>query len=118
MDEMNNMNEVTTEETSNEVTPVVAENNEAQEEPKNFGVKLPTKGLVVAGVVAGAVLLIKNRYDAHKKHKAEKEENAEGKGKVWGIELRSPIVIKKKDKQEVKDVEYKDVVENTTEEEN
>ena len=31
MDEMNNMNEVTTEDTSNEVTPVVTENNEVQD---------------------------------------------------------------------------------------
>ena len=30
MDEMNNMNEVTTEETSNEMTPVVTENNEVK----------------------------------------------------------------------------------------
>jgi hypothetical protein len=38
MDEMNNMNEVTTEETSNEVTPVVTENNEVQAEVDNSGI--------------------------------------------------------------------------------
>ena len=37
MDEMNNMNEVTTEETSNEMTPVVTENNEVKTE-ENSGI--------------------------------------------------------------------------------
>ena len=36
MDEMNNMNEVTTEETSNEMTPVVTENNEVKTENNSW----------------------------------------------------------------------------------
>lgn len=106
MDEMNNMNEVAIEETSNEVTPV-AENNEVHEEV-NSGINTwAGVGVAVAALTIGAAVA------AVAKHKAKKAENKPKKH----VKFRKPWEVVE-DKTEATDVEYKDVVENTTEEEN
>ena len=69
MDEMNNMNEVTTEETSNEVTPVVAENNEVHTEA-NSGIDT-WAGVGIAGAIAVAGLI----GAGIAKYRAKKAEN-------------------------------------------
>ena len=115
MDEMNNMNEVTTEETSNEVTPVVAENNEVHEEV-NSGIN------TWAGVgVAVVTLTIGAAVAAVAKHKAKKAENKaekEQKPKKAKKHIKPRLPWEFVEDEPVKDVEYKDVVEDTTEEEN
>lgn len=68
MDEMNNMNEVTTEETSNEMAPVVTENNEVKPEENNSGIN------TWAGVAAAVGVLTIGAM-AHRYRKAH------GKGK-------------------------------------
>ena len=75
MDEMNNMNEVAIEETSNEVTPVVAENNEVQNaQAESCGIN------TWAGVgVAVVTLTIGAAVAAVAKHKAKKAENKDEK---------------------------------------
>lgn len=113
MDEMNNMNEVAIEETSNEVTPVAAESNEVHEEV-NSGINTwAGVGVAVAALTIGAAVA------AVAKHKAKKAENKaekENKPKKH-VKFRKPWEVVE-DKTEATDVEYKDVVENTTEEEN
>lgn len=91
MDEMNNMNEVTTEETSNEVTPVVETNNEvnnAQAEGSGIntwaGVGVAVATLTVGAIVAGVV--------KHKAKKAEAKVEKEQKPKKAKkhIKIRKP----------------------------
>lgn len=106
MDEMNNMNEVAIEETSNEVTPV-AENNEVHEEV-NSGVGVAVAALIIGAAVAAVA--------KHKAKKAENKAEKENKPKKH-VKFRKPWEVVE-DKTEATDVEYKDVVENTTEEEN
>ena len=74
MDEMNNMNEVTTEETSNEVTPVVTENNEVQAEVENSGINplFVLGGAAVVGGVVWAANKLKNRKGEKKVEKEKK----------------------------------------------
>ena len=105
MDEMNNMNEVTTEETSNEVTPVVTENNEVQAEVENSGINplFVLGGAAVVGGVVWAANKLKNR-------KGEKKVEKEKKPKKH-FKFQSPVMIVKDE-----DVDYKEVEE--TEEEN
>ena len=106
MDEMNNMNEVTTEETSNEVTPVVTENNEVQAEVDNPLFVLG--GAAVVGGVVWAANKLKNR-------KGEKKVEKEKKPKKH-FKFQSPVKIVKDEPEEIEDVDYKEVEE--TEEEN
>lgn len=99
MDEMNNMNEVTTEETSNEVTPVVTENNEVKTEA-NSGINL----LVVVGGAAAAVVTIAYGTKKLLKRKGEKKVEKEKKPKKH-IEFCKPWRIVKDEPEENKDVE-------------
>lgn len=64
MDEMNNMNEVTTEETSNEMTPVVTENNEVKTE-ENSGIN------TWAGIAAAVGVLTIGAIGAGMAHPAQ-----------------------------------------------
>lgn len=75
MDEMNNMNEVTTEETSNEVTPVVTENNEVKTEENSgintwAGVAAAVGVLTIGAIGAG---IAKHKAKAKAEPKVEKE---------------------------------------------
>lgn len=110
MDEMNNMNEVTTEETSSEVTPVVIENNEVQAEVENSGINplFVLGGAAVVGGVVWAANKLKNR-------KGEKKVEKEKKPKKH-FKFQSPVKIVKDEPEEIEDVDYKEVEE--TEEEN
>lgn len=113
MDEMNNMNEVTTEETSNEVTPVVAENNEVHEEVNSgintwAGVAAAVGVLTIGAIGAG---IAKHKAKAKAEPKVEKEKKPKKR-----VKFRKPWEFV--EDEPVKDVEYKDVVEDTTEEEN
>ena len=112
MDEMNNMNEVTTEETSNEVTPVVTENNEGQAEVANSGINpfFVLGGAAFVGGVVWAANKLKNRKG---EKKVEKEKKPKSK---WHIGIQSPVKIVKDEPEEIEDVDYKEVEE--TEEEN
>ena len=95
MDEMNNMNEVAIEETSNEVTPVVAENNEVHEEAKKLGINPVLIAGGAAALAAGGYVVNKtakfvgNMITAAKEGKNDKKEKkvkAEKKTKghlVW-----------------------------------
>lgn len=107
MDEMNNMNEVTTEETSNEVTPVVTENNEVQAEVENSGINplFVLGGAAVVGGVVWAANKLKNRKGEKKVEKEKKH-----------FKFQSPVKIVKDEPEEIEDVDYKEVEE--TEKEN
>lgn len=109
MDEMNNMNEVTTEETSNEVTPVVTENNEVQAEVENSGIN-PLFVLGGAAVVGGVVWVANKLKNCKGEKKVEKEKKPKKH-----IEFCKPWRVVK-DEPEVPDAEFKEVEE--TEEEN
>jgi hypothetical protein len=110
MDEMNNMNEVTTEETSNEVTPVVTENNEVQAEVENSGINplFVLGGAAVVGGVVWAANKLKNR-------KGEKKVEKEKKPKKH-IKFQCPVKIVKDEPEEIEDADFNEVEE--TEEEN
>ena len=118
MDEMNNMNEVTTEETSNEVTPVVAESNEVNNaQVENSGINTwKAVGVAGATLIAGAIVAGVAKHKA-KKAEAKVEKEQKPKKTKKHIKIRKPWEVVEDD-AEVKDVEYKDVVEDTTEEEN
>lgn len=113
MDEMNNMNEVTTEETSNEMTPVVTENNEVKTEA-NSGINTWAGVAAAVGVAAiGAigVAIAKRKAKAKTEPKVEKEKKPKKH-----IKLQCPVKIVKDEPEEIDDVEFKEVEE--TEEEN
>nr|DAG43878.1 MAG TPA: hypothetical protein [Caudoviricetes sp.] len=107
MDEMNNMNEVTTEETSNEVTPVVTENNEVKTEEKNSGIN------TWAGVAAAVGVLTIGAIGAGiAKHKAKAEPKVEKEKKLKKhFKLQCPVKIVKDEPEEIEDVDYKGVEE-------
>lgn len=114
MDEMNNMNEVTTEETSNEMAPVVTENNEVKTEA-NSGIN------TWAGVAAAVGVLTIGAIGAgiakHKaKAKAETKDEKEQKPKKH-FKFRKPWEVVE-DKPDVIDVEFNEVVEEPEKEEN
>lgn len=110
MDEMNNMNEVTTEETSNEVTPVVTENNEVQAEVENSGINplFVLGGAAVVGGVVWAANKLKNRKDEKKVEKEKKPKKH--------IKFQCPVKIVKDEPEEIEDADFNEVEE--TEEEN
>ncbi len=114
MDEMNNMNEVTTEETSNEVTPVVTENNEVKTEEKNSGINT-WEGVVaavgVAAIGAIGVAIAKHKAKAKTEPKVEKEKKPKKH-----IKFQCPVKIVKDEPEEIEDVDFNEVEE--TEEEN
>lgn len=112
MDEMNNMNEVTTEETSNEETPVVTENNEVKTEDKNSGIN------TWAGVAAAVGVLTIGAISAGiAKHKAKNENKVEKEKKPKKhFKLQCPVKIVEDEPEEIEDVDFNKVEE--TEEEN
>ena len=114
MDEMNNMNEVTTEETSNEETPVVTENNEVKTEDKNSGINT-WEGVVaavgVAAIGAIGVAIAKYKAKAKNENKVEKEKKPKKHFK-----LQCPVKIVEDEPEEIEDVDFNKVEE--TEEEN
>lgn len=111
MDEMNNMNEVTTEETSNEMTPVVTESNEVKTE-NNSGIN------TWAGVAAAVGVLTIGAIGAGiAKHKAKTEPKVEKEKKPKKhFKFQCPVKIVKDEPEAIEDVEHKEVEE--TEEEN
>lgn len=114
MDEMNNMNEVTTEETSNEMTPVVAENNEVKTENNSgintwAGVAAAVGVLTIGAIGAG---IAKHKAKAKAEPKVEKEKKPKKHFK-----LRKPWEITE-DEPDVIDAEFNDVTEEPEKEEN
>lgn len=114
MDEMNNMNEVTTEETSNEVTPVVTENNEVKTEEK-FHANPFVLGLAGAGLVVGGVAYAAKKLRDGKGEKKEKKGKKEKKPKKH-VEFCKPWRVVEDEPEEIEDVDFNEVEE--TEEEN
>ena len=111
MDEMNNMNEVTTEETSNEMTPVVTENNEVKTE-ENSGINTWVGVAAAVGVLTiGAIgaRIAKHKAKAKTEPKVEKEKKPKKHFK-----FQCPVKIVKDEPEETKDVD--DVPEEETEE--
>lgn len=79
MDEMNNMNEVTTEETSNEMTPVVTENNEVKTE-ENSGINTwagvaAAVGVLTIGAIGAGIAKHKAKAKTEPKVEKEKEDH-------------------------------------------
>ncbi len=113
MDEMNNMNEVTTEETSNEMTPVVTENNEVKTE-NNSGINTWAGVAAAVGVLTiGAMATGIAKHMA--KAKTEPEVEKEKKPKKH-FKFQCPVKIVKDEPEAIDDVEFKEVEE--TKEEN
>lgn len=114
MDEMNNMNEVTTEETSNEEAPVVVENNEVKTEEKNSGINTwagvaAAVGVLTIGAIGAGIA--KHKAKAKNENKVEKEKKPKKHFK-----LQCPVKIVKDEPEEIEDVDFNEVEE--TEEEN
>ena len=114
MDEMNNRNEVTTEETSNEVTPVVTENNEVKTEDKNSGINTwagvaAAVGVLTIGAIGAGIA--KHKAKAKAEPKVEKEKKLKKHFK-----FQCPVKIVKDEPEEIEDVDFNGVEE--TEEEN
>lgn len=112
MDEMNNMNEVTTEETSNEMAPVVTENNEVKTEENNSGINTwagvaAAVGVLTIGAIGAGIA--KHKAKAKTESKVEKEKKPKNHFK-----FQCPVKIVKDEPEENKDVE--DVPEEETEE--
>lgn len=102
MDEMNNMNEVTTEETSNEMTPVVTENNEVKTEENSgintwAGVAAAVGVLTIGAIGAG---IAKHKAKAKTEPKVEKEKKLKKHFK-----FQCPVKIVKDEPEETKDVD-------------
>lgn len=107
MDEMNNMNEVTTEETSNEETPVVTENNEVKTEEKNSGINTWAGVAAAIGVLTiGAIGAGIAKHKAKAAPKAEKEKKPKKH-----LKFQCPVKIVENEPEEIEDVDYKEVEE-------
>lgn len=96
MDEMNNMNEVTTEETSNEMTPVVTENNEVKTEENSgintwAGVAAAVGVLTIGAIGAG---IAKHKAKAKTEPKVEKEKMQGDRSVVLHFNVDGPIIDK------------------------
>lgn len=114
MDEMNNMNEVATEETSNEMTPVVTENNEVKKTEENSGINTwagvaAAVGVLTIGAIGAGIA--KRKAKAKTEPKVEKEKKPKKHFK-----FQCPVKIVKDEPEEIENVECKEVEE--TEEEN
>lgn len=114
MDEMNNMNEVTTEETSNEMAPVVTENNEVKTEENNSGINTwagvaAAVGVLTIGAIGAGIA--KHKAKAKAEPKVEKEQKPKKH-----FEFQCPVKIVKDEPEAIEDVDFKEVEE--TEEEN
>lgn len=113
MDEMNNMNEVTTEETSNEMAPVVTENNEVKTEENNSGNNSWAGVAAAVGVAAiGAigVAIAKYKEKAKTEPKVEKEKKPKKHFK-----FQCPVKIVKDESEAIEDVDFKEVEETDKE---
>lgn len=113
MDEMNNMNEVTAEETSNEMTPVVTENNEVKTENNSgintwAGVAAAVGVLTIGAIGAG---IAKHKAKAKTEPKVEKEKKPKKH-----VEFCKPWRVVEDEPEAIEDVDFKEVEE--TEEEN
>lgn len=113
MDEMNNMNEVTTEETSNEMTPVVTENNEVKK-AENSGINTwagvaAAVGVLTIGAIGAGIA--KHKAKAKTEPKVEKEKKPKKHFK-----FQCPVKIVKDEPEAIEDVDFNEVEE--TEEEN
>ena len=111
---MDEMNEVTTEETSNEVTPVVTENNEVKTEDKNPGINTwagvaAAVGVLTIGAIGAGIA--KHKAKAKAEPKVEKEKKLKKHFK-----FQCPVKIVKDEPEEIEDVDFNGVEE--TEEEN
>lgn len=111
---MDEMNEVTTEETSNEVTPVVTENNEVKTEDKNSGINTwagvaAAVGVLTIGAIGAGIA--KHKAKAKAEPKVEKEKKLKKHFK-----FQCPVKIVKDEPEEIEDVDFNGVEE--TEEEN
>lgn len=116
MDEMNNMNEVTTEETSNEETPVVTENNEVKTEDKNSGINTwagvaAAVGVLTIGAIGAGIAKHKAKAKAKNENKVEKEKKPKKHFK-----LQCPVKIVEDEPEKIEDVDFNKV--EKTEEEN
>lgn len=114
MDEMNNMNEVATEETSNEMTPVVTENNEVKKTEENSGINTwagvaAAVGVLTIGAIGAGIA--KRKAKAKTEPKVEKEKKPKKHFK-----FQCPVKIVKDEPEEIENVECKEVEE--TEKEN
>lgn len=112
MDEMNNMNEVTTEETSNEMTPVVTENNEVKTENNSgintwAGVAAAVGVLTIGAIGAG---IAKRKAKAKTEPKVEKEKKPKKHFK-----FQCPEKIVKDEPEAIEDVDFKEVEETDKE---
>ena len=115
MDEMNKMNEVTTEETSMEMTPVETNNEVNNAEEKNSGIdSWVGVGVAVAALAIGGIVAGVKKHKANKKTDAESEGEKKPKAKKH-FKLQSPVKIVEDKTEEVQDVEYHDVVDETEE---
>ena len=113
MDEMNNMNEVTTEETSNEMAPVVTENNEVKPEENNSGINTwagvaAAVGVLTIGAIGAGIA--KHKAKAKAEPKVEKEQKPKKHFK-----FQCPVKIVKDESEEIDDVEFKEVEETDKE---
>ena len=103
MDEMNNMNEVTTEETSYEATPVVTENDEVKTEEKNSGINTWAGVAAAVGVLTISAIgagIAKHKAKAKTEPKVEKEKKPKKHFK-----LQCPVRIVEDEPEENEDVE-------------
>lgn len=112
MDEMNNMNEVTTEETSNEMAPVVTENNEVKTENNSgintwAGVAAAVGVLTIGAIGAG---IAKRKAKAKTEPKVEKEKKPKKHFK-----FQCPVKIVKDEPEAIEDVDFKEVEETDKE---
>lgn len=113
MDEMNNMNEVTTEETSNEMAPVVTENNEVKPEENNSGINTwagvaAAVGVLTIGAIGAGIA--KHKAKAKTEPKVEKEKKPKKHFK-----FQCPVKIVKDEPEAIEDVDFKEVEETDKE---
>lgn len=110
MEEMNMMNEVTVEETSNEMTPVEME-IEVQTEENNSGINTwAGVGVAVAALAIGGIVAVAKKHNARK---TENKVETEKKPKKH-IKFRKPWEITEEE-SEVVEAEFNEV-EDTEEE--
>lgn len=109
---MDEMNEVTTEETSNEMTPVVTENNEVKTENNSgintwAGVAAAVGVLTIGAIGAG---IAKHKAKAKAEPKVEKEKKPKKHFK-----FQCPVKIVKDEPEAIEDVDFKEVEETDKE---
>lgn len=111
MDEMNNMNEVTTEETSKEVAPVETNNEVNAEANSDFNSWIGV-GVAAVVLVAGGIAAAKAKH----KGKAQTEKGEKTKKPKTHFKWQLPLVRVKDEPDVINDVEHKDVSDEETNE--